>query len=258
MDSELASMNEKNSTELEIMNDENNAGSITSSINLSEEVKSIFDGLVIEQFSHENYQSDRFEKLINIWIGENSLVTSSILDINKETERFDNDCKAYILQTIAKNLPEGDYTLYSSYQTFKITGNIEINCDGACTIYHKDQIDINQLRSYIKALNQRIIRRYNNIKHNFEVYLTEKMEEIEFYKLNNNPVLFQLRRSPRITKIIDFTPMLESTNSKKKKRTIIDFLKTNTTSNTASKKRKVNPFNDLYLQYIFHCLLYIT
>ena len=258
MDLELASMNEKNSIELEIMKDENNAGLITSSINLTEEVKNIFDDLVIEQFSHENYQSDRFERLINIWIGENSLVTSSILDINKETERFDNDCKAYVLQTIAKNVPEGDYTLYSSYKTFKITGNIEINCDGACTIYHKDQIDTNQLRDYMRALNQKILKRYNNIKHNFEVYLTEKMEEIEFYKQNNDPVLFQLRRSPRITKIIDFKPMLESTNSKKKKRTIIDFLKTNTTSNTASKKRKVNPFNDLYLQYIFHCLLYIT
>ena len=84
------------------------------------------------------------------------------------------------------------------------------------------------------------------------------MEEIEFYKQNNDPVLFQQRRSPRITKIIDFTPMLESTNPKKKKRTIIDFLKTNTSSNTASKNRKVNPFNDLYLQYIFDCLLYIT
>jgi len=96
MDSELASMNEKSSTELEIMNDDNNAGSITSSINLNEEVKSIFDGLVIEQFSHENEQSDRFEIL-----GETFFVTSSILDINKETERFDNDCKAYILQTIS-------------------------------------------------------------------------------------------------------------------------------------------------------------
>ena len=41
MDSELASMNEKSSTELEIMNDDNNAGLITSSINLTEDVKSI-------------------------------------------------------------------------------------------------------------------------------------------------------------------------------------------------------------------------
>ena len=206
MDLELASMNEKNSTELEIMNDEKNAGLITSSINLTEEVKNIFDGLVIEQFSHEDYQNDRFEKLINIWIGENSLVTSSILDINKETERFDNDCKAYILQTIAKNLPEGDYALYSSYKTFRITGNIEINCDGACTIYHKDQIDTNQLRVHINNLNKKILKLYNNIKYNFGVYLTEKLEEAEFYKQNNDPMFFQLRRSQRITKIIDFNP----------------------------------------------------
>ena len=68
MNLELASMNEKSSTELEIMNDDNNAVLITSSINLTEEVKSIFDGLVIEQFSHENYQSDCFDKLIKIWI----------------------------------------------------------------------------------------------------------------------------------------------------------------------------------------------
>ena len=258
MDSELASINEKSSTELEIMNDENNAGLITSSINLTEEVKSIFDGLVIEQFNHENYQSDCFDKLIKIWIGENLLVTGSILDINKETEKFDNDCKAYILQAIAKYLPEEDKVLYSSYKTFRITGNIVVNCNGACTIYHKDQIDANQYRDYIRIINKKILKQYNNIKHNFGVYLTEKLEEAEFYKLYNDPVLFQLRRSQRITKIIDFKPMLESTNSKKKKRTIIDFLKTNTTSNTASKKRKVNPFNDLYLQYIFDCLRYIS
>jgi len=73
---------------------------------LTEEVKSIFDGLVIEKFSHENYQNGRFEKLIKIWLGERFLVTSSILDINKETETFRNDCEAYILQTIAKYLPE--------------------------------------------------------------------------------------------------------------------------------------------------------
>jgi len=85
------------------MNNENYAGLITSSINLTEEVMSIFDGLVIEQFSHENYQSDCFDKIIKIWIGENLLVTSSIIDINKETERFGNDCKGYILQTIAKH-----------------------------------------------------------------------------------------------------------------------------------------------------------
>ena len=81
----------------------------------------------------------------------------------------------------------------------------------------------------------------------------------EFIKLNNDPVHFQLRRSERNQNKIppDFKPML-SFNTKKKKRTIKSFLKTNTTSNTTSKKRKVNPFNDLYLQYIFDCLIYIT
>ncbi len=155
MNLELASMNEKSSTELEIMNDENNAGLITSSINLTEEVKSIFDGLVIDRFSHENYQSDCFDKLIKIWIGENLLVTGSILDINRETERFENDCKAYILQTIAKYLPDGEKELYSSYKTFRITGNIVVNCNGACTIYRKDQMDTNQLRVHIKNLNKK-------------------------------------------------------------------------------------------------------
>ena len=144
----------------------------------------------------------------------------------------------YIFKTIAKYLPEGDKELYSSYKTFRITGNIVLNINGACTIYHKDQIDTNQLRLHIHNLNNKILKQYNNIKHNFGVYLTEKMEEAEFYKHNNDPVLFQLRRSQRITKIIDFKPMLESTNSKKKKRTIIDFLKTNTLSNTASKKER--------------------
>ena len=62
----------------------------------------------------------------------------------------------------------------------------------------------------------------------------------EFLKLNNDPILFQLRRSERnLNKIpTDFKPML-SFNSTKKKRTITYFLKTNTTSITTSKKRKV-------------------
>ena len=73
------------------------------------------------------------------------------------------------------------------------------------------------------------------------------MEDAEFYKLNNDPVLFQLRRSARIITRKDYKPMLQW-NKTKTKKTIIHFLKTNTTSNTTSKKRKVNLLNDLYLQ----------
>jgi len=81
--------------------------------------------------------------------------------------------------------------------------------------------------------------------------LTGKLEEAEFYKLNNDPVLFQLRRSLRITKIIDFKPMLQLNLKKKKiKRTIIDFLKTNITSITASKKR--------YIHFIVYILLKVN
>jgi len=73
----------------------------------------------------------------------------------------------------------------------------------------------------------------------------------EFSKINNEPVIVDLRRSERnLNKIpVTYKPMF-SWNTTKKKRTITSFLKTNTTSNTGSKKRKVNPFNDLYLQYI--------
>jgi len=76
--------------------------------------------------------------------------------------------------------------------------------------------------------------------------LTEKIEDLEMEKLND-PVL---RRSTRNTKKMDYKPMLHW-NKTKTKKTITYFLKTNTTSNTTSKKRKVNPFNDIYLQNIF-------
>ena len=60
--------------------------------------------------------------------------------------------------------------------------------DGECTIYHKNQIDVNQFAEYMKNLNKKILRQYNNIKYNFGVYLTEKLEDAEFYKINNDPV----------------------------------------------------------------------
>jgi hypothetical protein len=245
MDSELATMNEKSSTELEIMNDENNTDLITSSINLTDKVKKVFENLVIDHFRHINYQSACFEELINLWLGENFLVTSPILDIEKETERFDNDVKAYLLETIAKNLPEGDKELYSAYNTFRSTGNIELNC----TIYHKEQIDIKQFRQYINIIKEKILRQYNNLKYNFGVYLKDKLEDAEFHKLNNNPVLFPVRRSERKTTILDYKPMLQFKNTKNKK-TITYFLKTNSTSNTASKKRKVKPFYCISTMYI--------
>jgi len=65
-----------------MMNEEKNAILLTSSINLTDEVKIIFEDLVIEKFRHQEYQRNRFEKLIKIWLGENFLVASSpYLDI---------------------------------------------------------------------------------------------------------------------------------------------------------------------------------
>jgi len=46
MDLELALTNEENCTELDMMNEENNAILLTSSINLTDEVKNIFEDLV--------------------------------------------------------------------------------------------------------------------------------------------------------------------------------------------------------------------
>ena len=85
------------------------------------------------------------------------------------------------------------------------------------------------------------MRQYDILKHNFGVYLQEKINDAaEFIQLNKEPVINELRRSGRnINKIpTDFKPML-SFHATKKKRTITSFLKTNTTSNTTSKKRKV-------------------
>jgi len=258
MDSELALMDEENCTELAMMNEENNTILITSSINLTDEVKNIFEDLVIENFRHQDYQNNCFERLIKVWLGENFLAASSpSLDIKKETERFDNDVKDYILETIAKHLPDGEDVIYSEYYSLLSNGNITVSTDGECTIYDKKQIDVKLFTNFIGQLKKKILRQYEILKHNFGVYLTEKLEDAEFDKINNQPVIADLRRSNRITKKTDYRPMFQW-NKTKTKKTIIHFLKTNTTSNTTSKKRKVNPFNDLYLQYIFDCLLYIT
>jgi len=228
------------SENLALTNEEKNEGVITSGINLTDEVRIVIDNLINEQFRHQDYQSDCFEKLINIWLGEKFLETSSTLDINQETERFEINCKDYILKTIAKYLPNGENDIYSTYYSFKNTGNILDYTDGECTIYHRNQIEVKQLSLYIQSLNEKILRQYNNLKYNFGVYLTEKLEDAEFYKLNNDPVLEILRRSARNTTRQDYKPMLQFKKMKNKK-TIKDFLKTNTTSNTTSKKRKVNP-----------------
>ena len=162
-----------NNDKLVLTNDENNEGVITSSISLTDDVKIIFDNLIIEQFRHQDYQIDCFEELIKIWFGENFLVTST-LDIKKETERFEDNCKDYILKTISKYLPDGENKLYSAYYSLKNTGNYVDNTDGECTIYHKNQIDIKQYSRYIENLNVKIVRQYNNLKYNFGVYLKEK------------------------------------------------------------------------------------
>jgi len=229
-----------NNNKLVLTNEENNEGVIASSIILTDEVKIIFDNLIIEQFRHQDYQSNCFEELIKIWFGETFLMTSSTLDIKKETERFEINFKEYILKTISKYLPDGENKLYSAYYSLKNTGNYVEYTDGECAIYEKNQIDIKQYSRYIENLNVKIVRQYNNLKYNFGVYLKEKLEEAEFLKLNNDPVLFQLRRSARITNKTDYKPMLQW-NKTKTKRTITYFLKTNTTLNTTSKKRKVNP-----------------
>jgi hypothetical protein len=248
----LALMNEENHTELDMMNGVNNVDLITRSVNLTDEVKIIFDNLVIEQFRHQDYQSNCFEELIKIWLGQNFLLPSLALDIKKETERFDNDCRDYILKTIAKYLPDGENDLYSAYYSLKNTGNYVVYTDGECTTFDKDKIDVRQFYEYIKSLHRKILRQYNNLKYNFGVYLTEKLEDAEFHKLNIDPVVDILRRrSQRITtkKVTDYKPFLQF-NKIKNKKTIKDFLKTNTTSNKTSKKRKVNLLNDLYLQYL--------
>ena len=54
------------SENLALTNEEKNEGVITSGINLTDEVKIVIDNLINEQFRHQDYQSDCFEKLINI------------------------------------------------------------------------------------------------------------------------------------------------------------------------------------------------
>ena len=148
MDSGLALMNEENCTELDMMNEENKAILITSSINLTHEVKNIFEDLIIESFRHQDYQRYCFEKLIKVWLGENFLAVSSpSLDIKKETDRF-NDCKAYILKTIAKYLPDGENVIYSAYNSLIKNDEFSIYNDGESTIYRKDQIDVKLFISY--------------------------------------------------------------------------------------------------------------
>ena len=155
MDLELALTNEENCTELDMMNEENNAILIASSINLTDEVKIIFDDLIIENFRHQDYQRYCFEKLIKVWLGENFLAASSpSLNIAKETDRF-NDCKAYIFKTIAKYLPDGENVIYSEYLSLIENGNITVCSDGECIIYYKAQIDVKLFTNYIGQLKKK-------------------------------------------------------------------------------------------------------
>jgi len=87
---DVAFMNIENCTELNMINDGNNAVSISSSINLTDRVKNIIDNLVIVSFRHKDYLSNCFEELIKIWLEENFLAVSATLDIKKETERCDD------------------------------------------------------------------------------------------------------------------------------------------------------------------------
>jgi len=158
MDSELAMINEENCTELDMINEENNAILITSSINLTDEVKNIFEDLIIENFRHQDYQIYCFEKLIKVWLGENFLAASSpSLDIKKETDRF-NDCKTYIFKTIAKYLPDGENVIYSEFCSLIKNDEITVYTDGESTIYRKDQIDVKLFTSYHWNLKKIIIR----------------------------------------------------------------------------------------------------
>jgi len=155
MNSELALMNEENCTEFDMMNEENNTIFITSS-NLTDEVKNIFKDSAIENFRHQDYQSNCFEKLIKVWLGENFLADSSpSLDIKKETERFNNIVKNYVIKTIAKYLPDGENDIYSAYYYLIKNEEITVYTEGKSTIYRKGQIDVKLFTGYIHQLNKK-------------------------------------------------------------------------------------------------------
>jgi len=69
-------MKEENCTKLDKINGVSYVNIITSSITLTDEVKIIIENLVIENFRHQDYQSNCFEELIKIWLGEKFLVAS--------------------------------------------------------------------------------------------------------------------------------------------------------------------------------------
>ena len=88
-------------------------------------------------------------------MGEKLLAASSpSLDIKKETERFDNDVKNYVIRTIAKYLPDGENKIYSEYYSLLKNDKITVDTDGECTIYHKDQIDVKLFTGYIGQLKK--------------------------------------------------------------------------------------------------------
>ena len=114
MDSELDMINEESITELDMVNYGKDTEVITSSIYLNDQVKNLIEELVVEQIRHKEKQILCFNELMKIWYGENFISAPTKLDLQKESENFD-DCKHYIFKTIARYLPDGENKLYSMY-----------------------------------------------------------------------------------------------------------------------------------------------
>ena len=127
MDSELDMINEESITELDMVNYGKDTEVITSSIYLNDQVKNLIEELVVEQIRHKEKQILCFNELMKIWYGENFISAPTKLDIQKESGNFD-DCKKYILETIARYLPDGESELYSAYYSLKR--------DGKCAIHY--------------------------------------------------------------------------------------------------------------------------
>ena len=239
MDSELDMINEESITELDMVNYGKDTEVITSSIYLNDQVKNLIEELVVEQIRHKEKQILCFNELMKIWYGENFISAPTKLDLQKESENFD-DCKHYIFKTIARYLPDGENKLYSMYYSIKRDGKYADHCEGVCTIYTKDDFDIELLADFIYNLNKKIDRQYKILRQNFIVYLQEMMEDEETNEqIKKVPFYEKLRmKSQRktINKVASLKPFLNFKPQKRKpKKTINDFLK----AIPATKKAKV-------------------
>jgi len=76
------------------------------------------------------------------------------LDIEKVSDRFDNDVKNYVIITITKYLSDGENEIYSAYYSLLKNDKITVYTDGEYTIYRKDQIDVKFFTAYIGQLKK--------------------------------------------------------------------------------------------------------